>query len=97
MENPSLTSAQKIFVLLKTLIKSQTKLWHIWVFLVIVFYFYSLKMTGLDVEKDQIIEMACIITDSDLNIIAEVIQTISASVCDDFRLSWKWSSFVVAC
>uniref|UniRef100_A0A3Q2CVZ3 Exonuclease domain-containing protein n=1 Tax=Cyprinodon variegatus TaxID=28743 RepID=A0A3Q2CVZ3_CYPVA len=28
-------------------------------------------MTGLDVEKDQIIEMACIITDSDLNIIAE--------------------------
>uniref|UniRef100_A0A3B5MLF0 Oligoribonuclease, mitochondrial n=1 Tax=Xiphophorus couchianus TaxID=32473 RepID=A0A3B5MLF0_9TELE len=41
------------------------------IFLVIVFYFYSLKMTGLDVEKDQIIEMACIITDSDLNIIAE--------------------------
>ncbi|XP_032431561.1 small fragment nuclease [Xiphophorus hellerii] len=31
----------------------------------------DLEMTGLDVEKDQIIEMACIITDSDLNIIAE--------------------------
>lgn len=29
-------------------------------------------MTGLDIEKDQIIEMACIVTDSDLNIIAEV-------------------------
>lgn len=29
-------------------------------------------MTGLDIEKDQIIEMACIITDSDLNILAEV-------------------------
>ncbi|MED6275708.1 Oligoribonuclease, mitochondrial [Characodon lateralis] len=28
-------------------------------------------MTGLDIEKDRIIEMACIITDSDLNIIAE--------------------------
>ncbi|XP_019962399.1 small fragment nuclease isoform X1 [Paralichthys olivaceus] len=28
-------------------------------------------MTGLDIEKDQIIEMACIITDSDLNILAE--------------------------
>lgn len=29
-------------------------------------------MTGLDIEKDQIIEMACIITDSDLNILVEV-------------------------
>lgn len=29
-------------------------------------------MTGLDIEKDQIIEMACLITDSDLNILAEV-------------------------
>nr|KAF6324775.1 hypothetical protein mMyoMyo1_008247 [Myotis myotis] len=28
-------------------------------------------MTGLDIEKDQIIEMACLITDSDLNILAE--------------------------
>ncbi|XP_051973746.1 small fragment nuclease [Xyrauchen texanus] len=31
----------------------------------------DLEMTGLDIEKDEIIEMACIITDSDLNIIAE--------------------------
>ncbi|XP_008278280.1 small fragment nuclease [Stegastes partitus] len=31
----------------------------------------DLEMTGLDIEKDQIIEMACIITDSDLNILAE--------------------------
>lgn len=31
-------------------------------------------MTGLDIEKDQIIEMACLITDSDLNILAEVMQ-----------------------
>lgn len=30
------------------------------------------QMTGLDIEKDEIIEMACIITDSDLNIVAEV-------------------------
>lgn len=29
-------------------------------------------MTGLDIEKDKIIEMACIITDSDLNVLAEV-------------------------
>lgn len=29
-------------------------------------------MTGLDIEKDQIIEMACLITDSELNIVAEV-------------------------
>ncbi|XP_028277304.1 small fragment nuclease [Parambassis ranga] len=31
----------------------------------------DLEMTGLDIEKDKIIEMACIITDSDLNILAE--------------------------
>ncbi|NXX04475.1 ORN protein, partial [Larus smithsonianus] len=29
------------------------------------------QMTGLDVEKDQILEMACLITDSDLNVLAE--------------------------
>uniref|UniRef100_A0A3Q2Q3I9 Exonuclease domain-containing protein n=1 Tax=Fundulus heteroclitus TaxID=8078 RepID=A0A3Q2Q3I9_FUNHE len=33
--------------------------------------FFPLKMTGLDLDKDQIIEMACIITDCELNIIAE--------------------------
>ncbi|XP_029029690.1 small fragment nuclease isoform X4 [Betta splendens] len=31
----------------------------------------DMEMTGLDIERDQIIEMACIITDSDLNILAE--------------------------
>ncbi|KAJ8266629.1 hypothetical protein GJAV_G00132720 [Gymnothorax javanicus] len=31
----------------------------------------DLEMTGLDIEKDQIIEMACIITDSNLNILEE--------------------------
>ncbi|XP_034610439.1 oligoribonuclease, mitochondrial [Trachemys scripta elegans] len=31
----------------------------------------DLEMTGLDIEKDQIIEMACLITDPDLNILAE--------------------------
>ncbi|XP_068456759.1 small fragment nuclease [Clinocottus analis] len=31
----------------------------------------DLEMTGLDIEKDHIIEMACIITDADLNILAE--------------------------
>ncbi|XP_039577917.1 oligoribonuclease, mitochondrial [Passer montanus] len=29
------------------------------------------QMTGLDVEKDQILEMACLITDCDLNVLAE--------------------------
>lgn len=33
---------------------------------------FSLKMTGLDIDKDQIIEMACIVTDAELNILAEV-------------------------
>ncbi|XP_068096943.1 oligoribonuclease, mitochondrial [Hyperolius riggenbachi] len=31
----------------------------------------DLEMTGLDIKKDEIIEMACIITDSELNILAE--------------------------
>ncbi|XP_018408328.1 PREDICTED: oligoribonuclease, mitochondrial [Nanorana parkeri] len=31
----------------------------------------DLEMTGLDIEKDQIIEMACLITDHELNILAE--------------------------
>lgn len=31
----------------------------------------DLEMTGLDVEKDRIMEMACIVTDRNLNIIAE--------------------------
>lgn len=31
-------------------------------------------MTGLDIDKDQIIEMACIVTDAELNILAEVRQ-----------------------
>ncbi|XP_054611214.1 small fragment nuclease [Dunckerocampus dactyliophorus] len=31
----------------------------------------DLEMTGLDIEKDKIIEMACIITDCNLNILAE--------------------------
>lgn len=31
----------------------------------------DLEMTGLDIHTDHIIEMACIITDQDLNIIEE--------------------------
>ena len=31
----------------------------------------DLEMTGLDIEKDHIIEMACLITDKNLNIVAE--------------------------
>lgn len=31
----------------------------------------DLEMTGLDVLKDRIMEIACIITDSELNILAE--------------------------
>ena len=30
------------------------------------------QMTGLDVENDRIIEFACIVTDQELNVIAEV-------------------------
>ena len=31
----------------------------------------DMEMTGLDVEKEQIMEIACIITDKDVNIVAE--------------------------
>lgn len=44
-------------------------------------------MTGLDIEKDQIIEMACIITDSDLNVLAEVRPTqLSPGLCQTCEL-----------
>ena len=32
----------------------------------------DLEMTGLDVNKDHIIEMACIVTDANLKVIEEV-------------------------
>ncbi|KAG5891956.1 hypothetical protein JTB14_002228 [Gonioctena quinquepunctata] len=31
----------------------------------------DMEMTGLDIDKDKIMEIACLVTDSDLNIIAE--------------------------
>jgi len=31
-----------------------------------------LQMTGLDVDTDHILEMACLVTDKDLTIVAEV-------------------------
>ncbi|XP_025833977.1 oligoribonuclease, mitochondrial [Agrilus planipennis] len=31
----------------------------------------DMEMTGLDIERDKIMEVACLITDSDLNIVAE--------------------------
>ena len=33
---------------------------------------FVLKMSGLDVEKEHILEIACIVTDKELNVIAEV-------------------------
>ena len=33
----------------------------------------DLEMTGLDVNKCHILEMACVVTDSDLNVVAEVV------------------------
>ena len=31
----------------------------------------DLEMTGLDIDTDQIIEMSCVITNSDLEVVAE--------------------------
>ena len=36
------------------------------------FYFLVSSFVGLDIDKDHIVEMACIITDENLEIIAEV-------------------------
>jgi oligoribonuclease len=33
---------------------------------------YDFQMSGLDIEKEHILEMACLVTDTDLNIVAEV-------------------------
>ena len=30
-------------------------------------------MSGLDIDKEHILEMACLVTDTDLNVVAEVI------------------------
>ncbi|KAG8141654.1 hypothetical protein E2320_007233 [Naja naja] len=45
----------------------------------------DLEMTGLDVEKDQILEMACLVTDSGLNILAEHVRLVQ-------RASWEGNS-----
>ncbi|CAH1979824.1 unnamed protein product [Acanthoscelides obtectus] len=34
-------------------------------------FWVDMEMTGLDIENDQIMEIACLVTDSDLNIVAE--------------------------
>lgn len=35
------------------------------------FVWVDLEMSGLDVEKEHILEMACLVTDTDLNVVAE--------------------------
>ena len=37
-------------------------------------YLSSPLLLGLDLEKDKILEMACVITDADLNVLKEVIK-----------------------
>lgn len=38
--------------------------------------FFSKQMTGLDIRKDHLIEIAVLVTDGDLNIVAKVYKTI---------------------
>ncbi|XP_030601726.1 small fragment nuclease isoform X2 [Archocentrus centrarchus] len=56
----------------------------------------DLEMTGLDIEKDQIIEMACIITDSDLNVLAEsgLTQAVRDSKISLEQAEYEFLSFV---
>ena len=46
-------------------------------------------MTGLDVKKEHIIEMACLVTDQDLNIIAEVLSIF----CSPWLLNYQVSAW----
>ena len=46
----------------------------------------DLEMTGLDLDTCHIIEMACLITDQDLNIVAEVIWLSSSVIVLVFHL-----------
>lgn len=39
-------------------------------YIIVIYVMKMLQMTGLDIEKDQIMEIACVITDSDLNVVA---------------------------
>ncbi|XP_069081029.1 oligoribonuclease, mitochondrial isoform X2 [Pleurodeles waltl] len=56
----------------------------------------DLEMTGLDIEKDQIIEMACLITDADLNILAEsgLTQAVRESKIALQQAEYEFLSFV---
>ncbi|KAF3841473.1 hypothetical protein F7725_007335 [Dissostichus mawsoni] len=56
----------------------------------------DLEMTGLDIEKDQIIEMACLITDSELNILAEsgLTQAVQDSKITLEQAEYEFLSFV---
>jgi oligoribonuclease (3'-5' exoribonuclease) len=40
----------------------------------------DLEMTGLNIDRDRIIEMAVLITDKDLNLVAEVRKTFRSSL-----------------
>lgn len=53
----------KLSTYCKTMADTRSSDYLVWV---------DLEMTGLDLSKDHIIEMACIITDKDLNVVAEV-------------------------
>ncbi|XP_051903194.1 small fragment nuclease isoform X3 [Hippocampus zosterae] len=50
----------------------------------------DLELTGLDIENDKIMEMACIITDSNLNILAEGPNMIIAQSNEILESMSKW-------
>lgn len=54
---------------------------------VIVDYF---QMTGLDINKDHILELACIITDSELNIVAEAPELIINQPLEILNSMGEW-------
>ena len=53
-------------------------MWYLAPYLTV--YTIHLSPAGLDVVKEHILEMACIITDEDLNIVAEVHNVLSIAV-----------------
>lgn len=52
----------------------------------------DLEMSGLDVTKDHILEMACLITDGQLNLIAEVSLPVPPHLCSSICMTKSWST-----
>ena len=64
---------------------------HATIIVDVIIWLCTLSPAGLDVVKEHILEMACIITDEDLNIVAEVHNELSSSTSTEVMVEGrKW-------